>query len=102
MKLNTPNREPAIEEARTVVKFGIDSWMATWYPQMGGYVGKCWVRVSGGPNSCFEALVYHDGEFPFTEDKGPPTRIHHCMVGQFRTFADDVEQAQSKFENPNE
>ena len=66
---------------------------ATWYPQMGGYVGKCVVVPSDGdPNSCFEAFVWHDGIFPFKEDEwhDGPVHIHHCMAEQFVLFGQFV------------
>lgn len=78
-------------DGRTVVG------MAAWYPQMGGYVGKCLVETSG-PDSCFDCYVWHDGEFPFageSDPERPPAVLHHCSADQFRVFADKVEQYQS-------
>lgn len=59
---------------------------ATWYPQMGGYTGKCVVEPEGG---CFNVFVWHDGEFPF--GGGAPVELHHCMTEQFRRLADFVD-----------
>jgi hypothetical protein len=76
----------------------VDGW-ACWYPQMGGYVGKCVVVAGTGGSSCFEAYVWHDGEFPFGADSfGPedtrwPAHIHLCDEDQFRGFADVVAAA---------
>lgn len=59
---------------------------ATWYPQMGGYVGKCWVAPLGN-GGCFDVWVWHDGEFPFSERPGTqPAFLHHCDPGQFVDF----------------
>jgi hypothetical protein len=66
---------------------------AIWYPQMGGYCGRAialldkkWstdgVSSKGG---CFDVYVWHDGSFPFGEDKSP-VRIHHCDPEQFIEF----------------
>jgi len=71
--------------------------IALWYPQMGGYSGKC--VVVGGENppneadrsdACFDCYVWHDGEFPFHDSDGPPVRLHHCMADQFKLFGDLV------------
>ena len=76
---------------------------ACWYPQMGGYVGKAVVVMQtpppikvGSPEDessdyCFDAYVWHDGEFPFSEtDDRNPVRIHHCMPSQFIDFGEFV------------
>ena len=68
---------------------------ACWYPQMGGYVGKCVVVVTPGvEDSCFEAYVWHRGDFPFNEDDGIPAHIHHCMPSQFIEFGEWVQKLQ--------
>jgi hypothetical protein len=70
---------------------------ACWYPQMGGYVGRCVVVITpdgngdeGVTDRCFEAYVWHDGDFPFNNDMGSPNHIHHCMPSQFQGFAEFV------------
>ncbi len=77
-------RIPTADEGRAHAKIGPELY-ATWYPQMGGYVGKAVLHVwpDTTNNECFEAWVWHDGEFPFTEDAGPPAHLHHCMAEQF-------------------
>ena len=92
-------REPTGDECNTnaVVYEDADHiGYAIWYPQMGGYSGKavvvldkCWhtngvSRVGG----CFDAYVWHDGEFPFEE--GNPRRLHHCDPAQFVAFGELV------------
>jgi hypothetical protein len=63
---------------------------ACWYPQMGGYVGKAVVVFTKNDQEeagCFDAFVWHDGDFPFTgEDGGSPAMIHHCGADQFIDF----------------
>ncbi len=65
---------------------------ACWYPQMGGYVGRCVIVLSTFKeefsDTCFEAYVWHDGEFPFSDDGdySSPVNIHHCMPSQFIEF----------------
>jgi hypothetical protein len=69
---------------------------ACWYPQMGGYVSRCvvvlgqTVQDSDGHNNCFEAFVWHDGQFPFHDDgygcTTSPANIHHCAPSQFIDF----------------
>lgn len=72
---------------------------ATWYPQMGGYGAFCVVVPQDG---CFECYVWHDGEFPFDADAGPPAALHHCEAHQFATFAEDVEKfQQAAKDNPH-
>lgn len=97
--MEPPNREPSDREAsnREVVVFEERSWLATFYPQMGGYGGKCWVDVTEGVGACFDVYVYHDGEFPFAHaPTKEPIRLHHCAAQQFRRFADEVETAQGR------
>lgn len=59
---------------------------AAWYPQMGGYVGKCILEPAGA--DCFDAYVWHDGEFPFGAAGQVPVRLHHCDPEQFARFAE--------------
>lgn len=68
---------------------------AIWYPQMGGYVGKAvaifdkqWTVYPGGAaeGGCVDVLVWHDGEFPFSESDGNPRELHHCDPEQFVRF----------------
>lgn len=63
---------------------------ACWYPQMGGYGGRCVVVVDSNDREdpCFEAYVWHDGEFPFEE--GTPRCLHHCSAQQFIEFGQFV------------
>ena len=73
---------------------------AMWYPQMGGYAGKCWIQFDDNGaeegafsntamlfGGCFETYVYHDGDFP-TEYK--PIITHHCSWEQFIKFGEQV------------
>jgi hypothetical protein len=72
-------------------------FLATWYPQMGGYVGKCMVSLNyenqGEHLPCFDAYVWHDGEFAFSD--GPPFELHHCDAEQFIRFGEVVRAAQA-------
>lgn len=91
--------EPTSEQCSAGAR--VEDWngsptYACWYPQMGGYVGKC--VVSFQPASevydyCFEAYVWHDGAFPFGADsdwRGPVRELHHCMPSQFVNFGNFV------------
>lgn len=62
---------------------------ACWYPRMGGYVGMCVVQPGDGPEACFEAFVWHDGEFPFSGGETMAI-LHHCNAKQFVEFGNDV------------
>lgn len=95
-------KEPTGEEctAKTkVYETENDIGYAMWYPQMGGYAGKCIVVLNkqwmdGGHyriGGCFEAHVWHDGEFPFSESDGVPAHIHHCDPEQFIRFGEAVQ-----------
>lgn len=76
----------------------------TWYPQMGGYVAKAVIEfaaVSGDGESgagCFDALVFHDGDWPFKTDR-EPRGLHHCAAEQFIEFGITVLEAQAKFQH---
>ncbi len=81
-------REPTPDECSTNT-FIVGLGMAAWYPQMGGYTGKCIIVPLGG---CFDVYVWHDGEFPFSDGKGP-VRLHHCDADQFERFAEVARRA---------
>jgi hypothetical protein len=74
--------------------------MACWYPQMGGYGAICVVTFSPTGvrkhNDCFDAYVWHDGEFPFGD--GNPRELHHCLASQFIEFGKTVEKAMGPYE----
>lgn len=66
---------------------------AIWYPQMGGYVGRCVVQFdTRDDNTCFDAFVWHDGEFPFHDLN--PAIVHHCDADQFVEFGEAVKRMQ--------
>jgi len=74
---------------------------ACWYPQMGGYTGRCVVVLdrpsTGADHGCFDAYVWHNGQFPFDSEDGwgdylPPVRIHHCDAEQFISFGNLVKR----------
>lgn len=81
-------KEPTAEQCTAQEQVGESDW-ACWYPQMGGYVGKAVVRrclTNGDMDACYDVFVWHDGEFPFTEQDGPPKLVHHCSPEQFVRF----------------
>jgi hypothetical protein len=93
-------KEPTPEQCSTHADLG-DGWIAIWYPQMGGYVGRAVVKYSY--NSCFEAYVWHDGEFPFDGediygDVRLPRHLHHCDPDQFISFGEQVKRLVTKGE----
>jgi hypothetical protein len=65
---------------------------------MGGYVGRCVVLLggsvdqNGNPGGCFDAFVWHDGDFPFGDYA--PIELHHCDPEQFIQFGQAVLNAQ--------
>lgn len=68
---------------------------ATWYPQMGGYVGKAVVAIDNSGH--FDVWVWHNGDFPFSANhlgvEENPRKLHHCDAGQFIAFG----QAMNEF-----
>ncbi len=73
-------------EENEPIKFGNRSGFACYYPQIGGYVGKCVVlKDQTEGDSCFDVFVWHDGEFPFGENT-KPKELHHCSPNQFIEF----------------
>lgn len=95
-------KEPSSEECSTNKPVYEDQErivIACWYPQMGGYVGKCLVDIwKSRSNECFEAYVWHDGEWPFSEEERgrSPAKIHHCMAEQFVNFGTMIAKEQEK------
>ena len=76
---------------------------AMWYPQMGGYSGKAvaimdkrWRETKDGQASvggCIEVLVWHDGQFPFSNDDDLDPKVvqlHHCGAKQFVEFGETL------------
>lgn len=75
------------------------SAFACWYPQMGGYISKAVIYFEKGIAGCFDAYVWHDGDFPF-DDKYPRV-LHHCEADQFIRFGREVLAMQgAEPENP--
>ncbi len=96
-------KEPTPEQCSTGAKlddFDGCAAYACWYPQMGGYVGKCVVVIppddQGDYDRCFDAYVWHDGAFPFSKDDPDrsPVRLHHCVPSQFVRFGEFVVRLQ--------
>jgi len=88
-------KEPTSEQCQSDSIFGLNGemYLATWYPQMGGYCGKCLIHLSKTTcNDCFECYVWHDGSFPFGSDY-PPANLHHCDPAQFIKFGELVAKA---------
>ena len=90
--MRAPN-EPTGDQCNKVEKvFETDDSVgyAMWYPQMGGYSGKC-VAVAfknSEDDKCFDCYVWHDGEFPFGDNE--PVRMHHCNAYQFIDFGNKI------------
>jgi hypothetical protein len=108
MKYREPTGDECNAKARVIAYTSTDGvatyGYACWYPQMGGYGGKCVVTfddVLTEANDCFAAIVWHDGEFPFGRDADEnPRVIHHCAADQFVRFGNDVEAMQAKHRPP--
>ncbi|MEE8489957.1 MAG: hypothetical protein V3S43_06440 [Acidimicrobiia bacterium] len=77
-----PTRAPTSDECTHNVE--VDGMFGAWYPQVGGYGGKCWIRFDSS-ETCFDVFLWHDGEFPLG-DGDNPRELHHCMADQFVDF----------------
>jgi hypothetical protein len=89
-------KEPTAEQCGEMVLVGEDEHsrhFAIWYPQMGGYVGKAVAVIckDSDEGSCFDVFVWHDGEFPFSEEN--PAELHHCSAEQFVRFGEQIAAA---------
>jgi len=97
-------------DCERLADFGGHPAFACWYPQMGGYAAKA-VVVLGmdpivAPGGCFDAYVWHDGEFPFAGDATDgfgdprePIRLHHYDQGQFVEFGQLLLKKQAELAN---
>ena len=63
------------------------------YPQMGGYCAKSTIifsrLTSDEEPGCFDADIWHDGQWPFDGEKvgrQGPSHLHHCSAEQFIEF----------------
>lgn len=102
MTESTPPTEPTADqctEHATITVSGFPGF-ACWYPQMGGYHAKAIVVPCPDDQDptgigCFEAYVWHDGRFPFTNpdafwEPRQPVKLHHCDAEQFIQFGQTV------------
>jgi hypothetical protein len=99
----TPPRQPTSEECTAHAHLG-DGWYAIWYPQMGGYVATAAIKDLEN-DGCFNAFIWHDGQFPFDEpdliEEHPsrrknPAFLHHCSSEQFIQFGEEVRRIQGE------
>ena len=64
---------------------------ALWWPQMGGYAGKCVAAVDDG---CVDLWVWHDGRFPFSGSGDPwgqpPVEMHVDDPEDFVRFGNQL------------
>jgi hypothetical protein len=92
VELNEPTSEECLQR-KIIYQDDIEILWATYYPQMGGYIGKAIVKATKQPsniNECFDVFVWHDGEFPFDGESSSPVLLHHCMAEQFVNFGNEV------------
>lgn len=85
MNWNQPE-EPTSEQCSNREQVG-ENLYACYYPQMGGYGSKCVIQLipdEEREDTCFEAWIWHDGDFPYTDSD--PVRLHHCSAEQFIRF----------------
>lgn len=97
-------KEPTPEQCSNhdrVYDIGHKVGYAIWYPQMGGYVGKAvavldheWIEHSNGSRvgGCIDVYVWHDGDFPFGDERSGPITIHHCDPDQFVAFGEKLSE----------
>ncbi len=85
--------------AGATIEIGGRQGVATWWPTMGGYVGKAAVFADG---DCSEVLVWHDGNFPFgghcpncSTERGP-ARVHTCEPEQWIQFGRNLAAAMER------
>lgn len=86
---------PTAEQCITGERLG-DGMFACWYPQMGGYVSKCIVMINDEHSGCFEAYIWHNGDFPISDDCSTDSisHIHHCEADQFIKFGNFIKNHQ--------
>jgi len=97
LKENPAMEDPTHEQCSTNAPITLDdgrTGYAIWYPTMGGYVSHAIIVADG---NCFEAWVWHDGDFPFSGEDGiredvSPRKLHHCDPEQFINFGRTVER----------
>jgi hypothetical protein len=110
IKLPTPDQCSGLEK---VFEDDDKIGYAVWYPQMGGYVGRAvalfdkeWQHSEESGCSiggCIEIYVWHDGEFPFSDDgerAQQPAHLHHCDPEQFIAFGKKLKEINDKGKRP--
>jgi len=104
--MSSPKRLPNGTVEQTERGFRLHAW----HPQWGGYSSQAFVDFdetsgdSSGEPGCFELTVWHDGEFPISEERAndprtepseaEPFTFHHCGAMQHVYFGLDVLDAQ--------
>lgn len=88
-------KEPTQEQCRNRQTWNDGGFkcIAFYWPQMGGYSAKAVAQVNTEEedSSCVIVFVWHDGEFPFTEDDRvdgngkakSPAKLHICDFGDW-------------------
>lgn len=93
-------REKVYEDDDTVA-------YAIWFPQMGGYCAMCvaifdkqWyiTRGGGAVGGCVDLLVWHNGDFPFSDEDQNPRKLHLCDPHQFIDFGKALAEINDKRE----
>jgi hypothetical protein len=94
--------EPTPEQCDNMELIGESEYYdyyAIWYVQMGGYAGKAIAEIGKQKgNDCIDVLVWHDGNFPFSDGENPRV-IHHCDSEQFIRFGEKLKALSAKYGN---
>lgn len=78
-------QEPTNKQCDEKIEVGPNAF-ACYYPQTDGHSSKCVVKLLFDTGmGCFDAYIWHDGEFPYSDGK-PPVELHHCDPEQFIRF----------------
>lgn len=87
-----PPTTDSCEKDETLFRDDDQIAFATWHPQWGGYCGKCVVEATvGDVGGCFQAINWHDGEFPRDESY---VEYHYCAPAQLIEFGTTILEKQ--------
>ena len=98
-KIVEPTYEEVNKKAIRILPDGSKEY-CMWFPQLGGYHAKMVILVMPTEEeyaNCIDAYVWHNGDFPFSEEPGYPVNpreLHICDAEQWIDFGKELYKIQ--------
>lgn len=90
--IQLPTPTPDQCESGEIIEHHGKRYLATWYPEIGGHGGMCWVDLSRD-GDCIDIVIWYAKDFPFSA-RYQPTVLHNCDgLAKFIRFGELVQKA---------